>query len=153
MKDFIPDENKNEYEYVISACLCGVCCRYDANTKCIPEIKKLYDDKKAVLICPEVMGGMPTPRKPSEISDGKVINSDGEDNTAFFRKGAEEALAVCKKYGIKKAILKQNSPSCGTKHIYDGSFSGRLIPGMGFTARLLYENGIDVRGEDSCSSL
>lgn len=147
MIKFVPDENKKEYEFAVSACLCGVCCRYDGKTKCIPEIKKLYDDKKAVMVCPEVMGGMPVPRKPSEIVGDMVIDSSGEDNTEYFLKGARAALEMCKKYNVKKAILKQNSPSCGTNHIYDGTFSGVLINGMGVTARLFAENGIEVSAE------
>lgn len=147
MIDFIPDETRDAYEYVISACLCGVCCRYDGKTKCDPEIKKLYDEGRAILICPEVMGGMPTPRKPSEIQGDRVVSCDGDDNTEYFRLGAEKTLALCRKYKIRRAILKQNSPSCGSLHIYDGTFSGVLKDGMGVTAKLLYENGIEVFGE------
>lgn len=147
MIKFVPDENKDTYEYAISACLCGVCCRYDAKTKCDEEIRRIYDEGRAILICPEVMGGMDTPRKPSEIVGDKVLNCDGEDNTAYFRKGAEKALVLCRKYKVRKAILKQNSPSCGSKHIYDGSFSGVLKDGMGVTAKLLSDNGIEVSGE------
>ena len=147
MIKFVPDESKKEYEFAVSACLCGVCCRYDGKQKCIPEIKKLYDDKRAIMVCPEVMGGMPVPREPSEIIGDRVINSSGEDNTGYFLRGAQEALELCKKYNVKKAILKQNSPSCGTNHIYDGTFSGVLIDGMGVTARLFAENGIEVTAE------
>ena len=147
MIEFIPDENVDTYEYAVSACLCGVCCRYDGKSKCIPEIKRLYDEKRAVMICPEVMGGMPVPRKPSEIVGDRVMNCDGEETTKFFRDGAQKALELCRKYGVKKAILKQNSPSCGSAHIYDGTFSGRLVSGMGVTARLFSENGIEVKGE------
>lgn len=148
MIDFIPDESRNAYEYAISACLCGVCCRYDGKTKCIPEIRKLFDDGKAILVCPEVMGGMPTPRKPSEIKGDRVVNCDGEDTTEFFVRGAEQVLALCRKYNIEKAILKQNSPSCGSLHIYDGTFSGTLIDGKGVTTLLLSENGVSVIGEE-----
>lgn len=137
-----------DYEYAVSACLCGVCCRYDGKTKCIPRIKKLCDEKRALPICPEVLGGMPTPRKPCEISGGRVINSDGEDMTEFFLKGANEALRICRLHNIKKVILKQNSPSCGSKQVYDGTFSCRLICGMGVTARLLSQNGIKIFCED-----
>lgn len=147
MIKFVPDESKKEYEYAVSACLCGVCCRYDGKTKCIPELKKLYDEKRAILVCPEVMGGMPTPRKPSEIAGDRVINSSGEDVTEYFQKGAKAALDLCKRYSVKKAILKQNSPSCGSKHVYDGTFSGVLIDGMGITSRLFAENGIEVIAE------
>lgn len=144
---FVPDESKKQYEYAISACLCGVCCRYDGKTKCVPEIKKLYDDGRAILICPEVMGGMTTPRKPSEIQGDKVVTADGDDNTDFFNRGARVALELCQRYNVKTAILKQNSPSCGSKQVYDGSFSGRLIDGVGVTARLFFENGIKIESE------
>ncbi|MDD6021449.1 MAG: DUF523 domain-containing protein [Acutalibacteraceae bacterium] len=144
---FVPDESKAEYEYAVSACLCGKHCRYDGKTKCVPEIKKLYDEGKALLICPEVMGGMPTPRAPSEIVGQRVMSINGEDNTAYFRKGAEEALKLCLKYGVKKAILKQNSPSCGSRQVYDGTFSGTLTDGMGVAAKLLSDHGIEVLGE------
>lgn len=144
---FVPDKNKTEYEYALSACLCGVCCRYDGKTKCVPEIKELYDSGRALLICPEVMGGMPTPRAPSEIVGERVVSVNGDDNTEYFRKGAQAALEICQEYNVKKAILKQNSPSCGTKQVYDGTFGGRLKDGMGVAARLLFENGISVTGE------
>ena len=144
---FVPDEEKDEYEYAVSACLCGVYCRYDGKTKCVPEIKALYDSGKALLICPEVMGGMPTPRAPSEIIGQRVMNINGEDNTKYFVSGAEKALELCRKYNVKKAILKQNSPSCVCRQVYDGTFTGKLIDGMGVTARLLSENKIEICGE------
>lgn len=144
---FVPDENREQYEYAISACLCGVCCRYDGKTKCVPEIKALYDDGKAILICPEVMGGMTTPRKPSEICGERVVTEDGDDNTDFFEKGARVALELCRRYRVKTAILKQNSPSCGSKQVYDGSFGGKLVDGMGVTAKLFSQNGIEIESE------
>ena len=145
--NFVPDETKESYEYAVSACLCGINCRYDGNTKPVPKIKELYDSGRAILVCPEVMGGLEIPRAASEIIGDKVIDKNGRDNTEAFKTGAEKALELCKKYGVKKAILKQNSPSCGCKHIYDGTFSGRLIAGMGVAAKLLAENGIKVAGE------
>lgn len=148
MIKYVPDESIDSYEYALSACLCGECCRYDGASKCIPELKKLYDENRAILVCPEVMGGMPVPRKPCEIKNGRVINRDGEDMTEFYLKGARAALELCRKYNVRKAVLKQNSPSCGSKHIYDGSFSGGLIDGEGIAANLLSENGIEVSGEE-----
>ncbi len=147
MIQFVPDESKTEYEYAVSACLCGVYCRYDGKTKYDPKIKELYDSGKALLICPEVMGGMPTPREPSEIVGQKVMSIDGKDNTVYFENGAKAALELCKKYKVKKAVLKQNSPSCGSRQVYDGSFSGKLKDGMGVTAKLLSENGIEISAE------
>lgn len=138
---------EKKYKYAVSACLCGVNCRYDGKSKTDERIKKLYDSGEALLICPEKMGGLTTPRTPCEIIDGRIISVDGEDRTSAYMQGSEKVLELCKKHGIKKAILKQNSPSCGTKHIYDGTFSGALIEGMGVTAKLLSENGIEVEGE------
>ncbi|MBR2316084.1 MAG: DUF523 domain-containing protein [Clostridia bacterium] len=144
---FVPDESKNEYEYAISACLCGVSCRYDGKHNLVEEIRRIYDEGRAVLVCPEVMGGLSTPRLPCEILEGKVVNCEGEDKTAEFTLGAEIALELCKKYNVKKAILKQNSPSCGSELIYDGTFTSRKISGQGITAALLMENGILVDDE------
>lgn len=143
----VPNESKREYEYAISACLCGVCCRYDGGHNTVEAVKRIYDEGRAILICPEVMGGLSTPRYPCEIQNGRVINDHGEDKTDEFLLGARQALELCKRYNVKKAILKQSSPSCGTKLIYDGSFTSVKIEGMGITARLLSENGIEVLGE------
>lgn len=134
--------------YLVSACLAGVNCKYNGKNNLVEEIKKLVEDGKAVLVCPEQLGGLPTPRLPSEIKKDKVINIKGEDVTEEFFKGAYETLKIAKLYGIKTAILKSKSPSCGNHKIYDGTFSGRLINGYGITAKLLIKNGIDVMNED-----
>lgn len=147
MTDFGREDRKDGIEYAVSACLCGIRCRYDGNDNCIPRVKELYESGKAVPVCPEVMGGMPTPREPSEINGSRVMNKAGEDVTEYFEKGAEAALEICLRHNIKKAILKQNSPSCGSKYIYDGTFSGRLTEGKGMAARLFSENGIEVFDE------
>ena len=99
---------------------------------------------KAILICPEQLGGLTTPRKPSEINKDKVINEIGEDVTLNFEKGAKEVLKIAKIYNVNKAILKEGSPSCGVNKIYDGTFSGNKINGMGICASLLKENNIKV---------
>lgn len=134
--------------YLVSACLAGVNCKYNGKNNLVEEIKKLAKEGKAVLVCPEQLGGLPTPRLPSEIKNGRVINVKGEDVTEEFYKGAYETLKIAKLYGIKTAILKSKSPSCGKHKVYDGTFSGRLINGEGITAKLLKENGIDVISED-----
>ncbi len=144
---FIPDENKSEYEYALSACLCGVMCRYDGKDNLSEEVKRIYNEGRAILICPEIMGGLPTPRHPCEIQNGRVVNNLGEDKTEEFLLGANKALELCRKYNVKEAILKQSSPSCGSRLIYDGSFTSVKIEGMGITARLLRDNGINVCGE------
>lgn len=144
---FVPDEDKKEYEYAISACLCGVCCRYDGKHNLSWDVKRIYDEGRAILVCPEVMGGLPVPRHPCEIRDGRVVNNQGEDKTREFILGAEKALALCKAYGVRKAILKQSSPSCGSGFIYDGSFTSKKIRGRGITADLFVRNGIEVTSE------
>lgn len=138
---------KKTYEFAVSACLCGFPCRYDGKSKPDERIKALYEEGRALPVCPEKLGGLKTPRTPCEIINGRVISSDGEDRTNEYLLGSQRVLELCKKHGIKKAILKQNSPSCGSTHIYDGTFSGTLIEGEGCLTALLRKNGIEVTGE------
>ena len=132
---------------LVSACLAGEFCRWDGGTNLVPEIKALVDTGKAVTVCPEKLGGLPTPRLPSERLGCRVVSSEGVDVTAEFRRGAEEALRVCKEHGCRLAILKAKSPSCGKDLIHNGLFDGGLVPGEGMTAQLLMENGITVMTE------
>ena len=124
--------------------------------------EKLLASGKAILVCPEQLGGLPTPRIPSEIignsldildGKGEVVNKEGSDVTAQFIKGAKETLDIAKKLNIKTAILKDGSPSCGVNYIYDGNFSGTKIKGMGVTAQLLKESLIDVISEDELGGI
>lgn len=138
----------SEEKILVSACLVGRPCRYDGKSKPVPELVKLYEEGKAVLVCPECDGGLSTPRVPAERQGERVINKNGEDTTEFYNKGAQHALDLCREYGIKKAVLKSKSPSCGTDKIYDGSFTGTLTEGAGFTTELLRENGITVIDEN-----
>lgn len=138
---------EKQYKYAVSACLCGVPCRYDGKSKTNTKALELYKSGEAVLVCPEQAGGLSIPRPPCEIIGDKIISSAGDDFTEQYIKGSDKVLEICKKHGVKKALLKQNSPSCGTTHIYDGTFSGKLIEGEGITAKLLRENGIEVMGE------
>ena len=137
--------------YIVSACLAGVDCKYNGGNNLDKEVLKLVKDGRAVLVCPEQLGGLPTPRLPSEIVDTmegrKVLLNNGEDVTREFLKGAKETLKIAKMMNIKKAILKQRSPSCGYGKIYNGSFSKVLKDGKGITARLLEENGIEIINE------
>ena len=134
--------------YVISACLCGKATRYDGRSKpADPALCALVERGEAVLVCPECMGGLPTPRPPAEICGERVVNTEGVDVTTQYRRGAEQTLEICRRYGIKTAILKQNSPSCGSCAVYDGTFSRTLVAGRGITAALLEENGITVYDE------
>ncbi len=135
---------------LVSACLYGHCTRYDGKNNAIID-KSFFSWKNRgmlVPVCPEVLGGLSTPRCPSEICEGKVISKDGEDVTETFNKGAEEVLKIVKEQGIRLAIMKDGSPSCGCKNIYDGTFSGKKIKGAGICARLLLESGVVVLSEN-----
>lgn len=139
--------------YLISACLAGVNCKYNGGNNLNPKIVQLLKEKKAILICPEQLGGLSTPRLPSEIITDKegnkrVINIEGKDLTKEFLKGAEETLKIAKLAGVEAAILKARSPSCGKGKIYDGQFRGKLIEGNGITAELLEKNGIKIYTEE-----
>lgn len=133
---------------LISACLLGFACRYDGKSKPHPKAVKLSETEELYPFCPECMGGLPTPRPPAEIQGDRVVNAEKVDVTAQYRKGAEEALRLCKTLGITKAILKAKSPSCGKGAVYDGSFSKTLREGNGITADLLIANGIEVLTEN-----
>ena len=146
-----------EREYVmilVSACLCGVHCRYDGKAKPDEEIMALMREGRAIPVCPEQLGGLPVPRPPAEIMEGdgeavlngsaQVYNRLGQDVTQAFIMGAEETLHIASLSGAHKAILKANSPSCGAGVIYDGTFSGTTREGDGVAAALLRKNGIEV---------
>ncbi len=138
---------------LISACLLGTPCRYDGKSKECPTAHKLMNRYELVPICPEVMGGLETPRLPCEITNGKAIRSDGTDMTFFYEKGANLALEKAKNEGCSIAILKEKSPSCGTHFRYDGTFSGKIINEMGITARLFSEHNIQVFSEEEVDLL
>ena len=134
---------------LVSACLLGFECKYSGGSNKLSdeEIAKLKNEYRLIPVCPETAGGLPVPRDPSERLGDKVVSSKGRDVTAEFVKGAETALYLAKRYGCKKALLKRNSPSCGGEFIYDGSFSGVLVPGEGVAAEMLKAAGIEVFGE------
>ncbi|TKG90377.1 DUF523 domain-containing protein [Puteibacter caeruleilacunae] len=140
-------------QIIVSACLAGIKCRYDGNANLIEEIRELVESGKAIPLCPEVMGGLPTPRKSCEIikedNELKIVNTEGEDCTKVFQEGAQKTAAIAKIVGAEYAILKQRSPSCGYGKIYDGTFSGKIIPGKGFTATLLEEQGVKIFTEEN----
>ena len=133
---------------LISACLLGVDCKYDGGNNALPPetLAALRARFELVPVCPEQLGGLPTPRVPSERRDGRVVSREGADVTEAFRKGAEETLRIARENGCSRALLKTNSPSCGSGRIYDGSFSGRLTDGDGVTAELLKHEKIEVFG-------
>lgn len=138
---------------LISGCLLGLKCRYDGKEKKLPEIEKLIESYNLIPVCPEQLGGLPTPRIPAERVKDRVITQVGVDVTKEYQIGAEEALKIAKLYNCKKAILKEKSPSCGCGKIYDGTFSRNLIVGNGVTADLLLKNEIEVFGESEIDKL
>lgn len=138
---------------LVSACLCGENCKWSGgnnkNQKVLDFMESMNGKAEFHKICPEEMGGLLTPRPASEIrmSDRHVVNTEGNDVTAEFEHGAEIALQIAKEFGCTTAILKERSPSCGSHGIYDGTFSGTVVDGMGKTAELLTKHGIRVIGE------
>lgn len=134
---------------MVSACLLGENCKYSGGNNRNEKVLEYIKGHEVFPVCPEVMGGLPTPRVPAEIVCGTVINKDGVNVDREYRLGAEIALEIAKREQIDLAILQPRSPSCGATEIYDGTFSGRRIPGHGVTAALLMENGfcvIDAEG-------
>ncbi|MCQ2802846.1 MAG: DUF523 domain-containing protein [Bacilli bacterium] len=138
---------------LISACLVGDKTKYNGENNYNPLIIDLLKKYELVPFCPEVEGGLKTPRLPSEIKKDKVINQEGKDVTKNYLKGAELALNICKYLDIKLAILKETSPSCGSNEIYDGTFSHKKIKGKGITTKLLEQNGIKVINETQIEEL
>ncbi|WP_055667610.1 DUF523 domain-containing protein [Desnuesiella massiliensis] len=143
---------------LVSACLCGINCKYNARNNYNENIYNLLEKGEAIPVCPEQLGGLTTPRACAEIVGGegkdvllnkaKVMNKDCLDLTGNFIKGAMETLKIAKALKVEKAILKSNSPSCGRGIIYDGSFSNKKIKGNGVTAELLLQEGIEVITEE-----
>ncbi len=138
---------------LVSACLLGASCRYDGKSKPNEKVLELMEKYELIPVCPEIFGGLPTPRTPAERVGSRVLTRDGADVTEQYEHGAAEALRLAKLFGCKKAVLKEKSPSCGSGEIYDGSFSGALTPGFGVAAALLFENGIEVFGESDIEKL
>lgn len=138
---------------LISACLVGDKCRYDGKSNYDPKIQQLLEKYELVPFCPECEGGLKTPRLPAERKKDRVIRQDEKDVTFNFEKGADLALNICLYLGIKIAILKENSPSCGVNYIHDGNFNGTLIKGMGVTTELLKRKGIKVLSEKEIDTL
>ena len=127
-----------------SACLLGVSCRYDGTGEPSQNVSVLLESHELIPVCPEQLGGLPTPRTPCEIRNSRVISRDGWDRTEPFKKGAQEAVRLYHMLGCRAAILKSKSPSCGKGLIYDGAFSGALVSGNGVLAQMLLDEGITV---------
>lgn len=133
---------------LVSACLLGENCKYSGGNNYHPGTEKLRELFEVIPVCPEQLGGLPTPRTPSERVGDKVLTRDGQDVTEAFRRGAEKTLTIAQMEGAARAVFQVRSPSCGCGTIYDGTFSGKLVPGKGVTAQLLEESGIKVYGGD-----
>lgn len=143
---------------LVSACLLGQPVRYDGRDSGHPDVLRRWQDEgRVVPLCPEVAGGLPTPRPPAEIPGGQggavldgqaqVVTVTGEDVSAAFLEGARQALALVRRHDIRVAVLKAGSPSCGNRLTYDGTFSGAKVPGEGVTTALLRREGVQVFSE------
>ena len=133
---------------LVSACLLGFPVRYDGQSKAVEKILELAKDNILIPVCPETLGGLPTPRIKSEIKDNLVMRLDGKDVTGNYLRGANITLEIAKLNKVDYCILKSKSPSCGKDLIYDGNFNGTLIHGDGLTCKLLKENGFVVYSEE-----
>ena len=154
---------------LISACLLGVACNHEGRGSPRAVVDELAERYRLVPVCPEVLGGLPTPRAAAELTGGegadvlagpgpdgsggaRVVNINGDDVTAAYRRGAEAAVAVARAVGATRAVLKARSPSCGSAAVYDGTFSRRLVPGRGVTAAALEAAGLEVGSEEDAAA-
>ncbi len=140
---------------LISACFLGVDCKYSGGNNALGDKIRagLKEKYQLVPVCPESYGGLPSPRLPSERVGERVLAKDGADVTEQYKKGAAAALRLAELFGCKIALMKERSPSCGHDRIYDGSFTGTVIPGDGVAAELLKQNGVTVCGESDVMRL
>lgn len=138
---------------LVSACLLGVRCRYSGDGCENTAVAALREKHHLIPVCPEQLGGMPTPRAPAELKNGRVRDREGHDFTEQFDCGAREAARLAEFFGCEAAIMKSRSPSCGCGKIYDGAFGGRLVPGNGRTAALLLEKGLKIYTEEDVAAL
>ncbi|KTF09814.1 DUF523 domain-containing protein [Pseudoalteromonas sp. H105] len=140
---------------LVSSCLLGKPVRYDGtgHTLSHPQITTWQLQGRIVPLCPEVAGGLPTPRPAAEIIEHRVMTIEGGDVTTAFKLGAQKALQICMFHNIRFALLKESSPSCGRNTIYDGTHKGNKIAGMGLTAEILVNNGIEVFSESQMPAL
>lgn len=139
---------------LVSACLAGLCCRYDGRDNGVEWVRDLVTKGQALPFCPEQMGGLATPREPSEIcrklfgDERRVVSRNGQDLTEAFLRGAREGMKLVEQAGVSCAVLKERSPSCGVRKVYNGSFNGVLVPGEGITAELFRWAGLAVFSEE-----
>lgn len=135
--------------YLVSACLLGINCKYSGGNNRCPKVLALMEHARLIPVCPEQLGGLPTPRPAAECQGTSVQNREGRDVTQEFQKGAVAALELARLFHCDGAILKARSPSCGAGEIYDGTFTGTVVSGDGITARLLRKTGLPLYTEDS----
>lgn len=133
---------------MVSACLLGENCKYNGGNNKNEKVLEFIKGHEVIPVCPEVMGGLPTPRGPSEIREGIVVNKEGVLVDKEFRKGAEEAYETAVKEKVDLVLLKAKSPSCGPKQIYDGTFSKKLIDGQGIFASMIHQAGFQYMDEE-----
>ena len=140
---------------LISACLLGFCCKYDGGTNTLPAdtLAALRATYELIPVCPETAGGLPIPRAPIERRGGRVLSREGNDVTNEYEQGALLALALAERFGCRRALLKERSPSCGAGEIYDGSFSHTRVPGDGVAAEALRRAGLTLCGESELQKL
>ena len=138
---------------LVSACLLGLRCRYDGRSKPSAAVLALGEKHTLLPLCPEQLGGLPTPRPPAEWQGERIVNRAGQDVTEAYRRGGEEAVRLAKLTGCRWAILKERSPACSCDWIYDGSFSGILREGRGSAAEALEQAGVTVLGESMLHEL
>ena len=131
----------------------GVGCRYDGKSNQLPQLEQLMKQHTCIPVCPEIFGGLPTPRVPAERQGSKIMTQDGQDVTQQFVQGTAEVLRLADLYHCKAALLKERSPSCGCGQIYDGTFTKTLTEGDGLTAEMLKRKGIAVYGESQIGEL
>lgn len=139
---------------LVSACLLGIPCRYDGTGCAVADtIASLLSGHHLIPVCPEQLGGLPTPRDPVELRGGRALTKAGLDVTEAFTKGAAQACSLARLFQCSHAILKEKSPSCGSGYVYDGTFSGAVVQGMGLAAALLRQNGVTVVNEGDAAQL
>jgi uncharacterized protein YbbK (DUF523 family) len=158
------EDDREKPPLVISACLLGVACNHEGRGSPRAIVDELARHYRLVPVCPEVLGGLPTPRAAAELIGGdgadvlagtghaRVVTIEGEDVTAAYRRGAEAAVIIARTVGAKRAVLKARSPSCGSSAVYDGTFSRRLVPGTGVTAAALTAAGLEVGSEEDAAA-
>ena len=138
---------------IVSACLLGQNCKYNGQNNRNEAVLTYLQDQEFLVVCPESLGGLPIPRPPAEMKNGRVLNAQGEDVSRQFFWGAQQVLQIALANKAAMAILKENSPSCGVHAIYDGSFQKKAIRGSGICTKLLKEAGIPVYSEEDITRL